>query len=149
MQVYHFDMATGQYIGQSKAIESPREPGKFLVPAHATLIAPPECAQGECAYWTNNAWTVGPLPVEESTEEHPADQTPPTEAELAAQVRAERDARIKAIRWRIERHKDERDLSRTPTEPLPPLLEYVQALRDVPQQDGFPRDVVWPETKKF
>lgn len=68
----------------------------------------------------------------------------PDTGELAAKVRAERDARIEAARWRIERHREEVELEREPTEPLLPLLEYRQALRDVPQQEGFPGAVVWP-----
>ena len=65
---------------------------------------------------------------------------PPT----AEQVRAERDAKIEAIRWRIERHKDELWLGNEPLEPLEPLLQYVQALRDVPAQAGFPENIEWP-----
>lgn len=72
------------------------------------------------------------------------DPPAPTEEQLAAQVRAERDAKIEAVRWRIERAKDEADLGVPLTEPLEPLLQYVQALRDVPQQAGFPENVEWP-----
>ena len=64
---------------------------------------------------------------------------------LADGIRAERDAKIEAVRWRIERHNDELALGREPTEPLEPLLQYVQDLRDVPQQEGFPETVEWPE----
>ena len=67
-----------------------------------------------------------------------------TTEQIAEQVRAKRDAKIEAVRWRIERHKDELELGITLTEPLEPLLQYVQALRDVPQQDGFPENVEWP-----
>lgn len=70
---------------------------------------------------------------------------PPTTEQLAEQVRAERDAKIEAVRWRIERAKDETALNISLTEPLEPLLQYVQALRDVPQQAGFPEKVEWPE----
>lgn len=145
MQVYHFDMATGQYIRQSKADESPLEPGVYLIPAHATTTPPPSCDDGEQVRWDGEAWQVEPLPVEESTEEHPADQTPPTDAPSAYDIRTHRDDLIKQVRWRIERHKDQKALGLTPVESLEPLLKYTQALRDVPQQEGFPTSVVWPE----
>jgi len=63
---------------------------------------------------------------------------------LAEKRRAERNERIVQLRWRIERHNDQVALLMTPDEPLTPLLECVQALRDVPQQDGFPEIVEWP-----
>ena len=69
---------------------------------------------------------------------------PPTTEQIAEQIRAERDAKIEAVRWRIERYKDELELGISLTEPLEPLLQYVQALRDVPQQAGFPETVEWP-----
>jgi hypothetical protein len=61
------------------------------------------------------------------------------------QVRAKRDRLIESVRWRIERHNDEVAMGRTPTEELRPLLDYVQALRDIPQQSGFPENVIFPE----
>ena len=64
--------------------------------------------------------------------------------QLAERVRAERDTKIEAVRWRIERAKDETTLNIPLTEPLEPLLRYVQALRDVPAQSGFPEKVEWP-----
>lgn len=52
------------------------------------------------------------------------------------QVRADRDKRI-----------SETDHMMLPDYPNKPngLQEYRQALRDVPQQDGFPLDIVWPD----
>ena len=70
---------------------------------------------------------------------------PLTTEQLAERVRAERDAKIEVVRWRIERAKDEAALNIPLTEPLEPLLRYVQALRDVPQQAGFPEKVEWPK----
>ena len=69
----------------------------------------------------------------------------PTPDQLTATARAERDRLIESIRWRIERHSDELALGTEPTEPLEPLLQYTQALRDVPQQAGFPEAVDWPQ----
>lgn len=71
----------------------------------------------------------------------------PTE-EKAAEVRAERDRRIEAIRWRIERYQtqEEAGLETTETaEHYKAILLYVQALRDVPEQSGFPEAIEWPE----
>ena len=69
----------------------------------------------------------------------------PTNEQLADTARAERDRLIESVRWRIERHSDELALGSEPTEPLEPLLQYTQALRDVPQQAGFPESVEWPQ----
>ena len=83
--------------------------------------------------------------VEMTPEEVNAHLNPvPTAEQLAAQIRAERDAKIEVVRWRIERAKDEALLELPLTEPLEPLLVYVQALRDVPLQEGFPENVQWP-----
>ena len=68
----------------------------------------------------------------------------PTTEQLAATARAERDRLIESVRWRIERYSDEIALGIEPTEPLEPLLQYAQDLRDVPQQAGFPEAVEWP-----
>lgn len=69
----------------------------------------------------------------------------PTLEQLADTARAQRDQLIESVRWRIERHYDELALGSEPTEPLEPLLQYTQALRDVPQQSGFPESVEWPQ----
>lgn len=66
----------------------------------------------------------------------------------AAEARAERDRRIDAIRWRIERYQTQAaaGLETTDTaEQYREILLYVQALRDVPEQAGFPEAIEWPE----
>lgn len=66
----------------------------------------------------------------------------------AAEARAERDRRINAIRWRIERYQTQEaaGLETTDTaEQYKEILLYVQALRDVPAQKEFPENVTWPK----
>ena len=90
----------------------------------------------ECAVWCNennatledkgNYYEVAPVPG-------------PTEKDLAAQIRSKRDWLISetdyllAIDYPISQ------------ESLEAVKVYRQALRDVPQQKGFPFDVTWPE----
>lgn len=70
-----------------------------------------------------------------------APYVPPTpeqiETELAKEVRRERDQRIAATDW--TQFPDVPESTRALWQP------YRQALRDVPQQDGFPHDVTWPD----
>lgn len=63
----------------------------------------------------------------------------------APAVRAERDRRIEAIAWRVERYLSETRLGLTPTDDITAIDAYIQALRDVPDQAGFPAAVTWPE----
>lgn len=72
----------------------------------------------------------------------------PTDEQKAAEARAERDRRIDAIRWRIERYQTQAaaGLETTDTEEqYKDILLYVQALRDIPEQAGFPDAIEWPE----
>ena len=62
----------------------------------------------------------------------------PTDDELASQVRTERDSKIAKT-----------DYLAMPDYPLSDedrvqVFAYRQALRDLPTQEGFPREVVWP-----
>lgn len=68
--------------------------------------------------------------------------------QLAEQIRTERDDLIKNVRWRVERHQDEIALGLKLTEPLEPILEYIQKLRDIPQSKDFPNKVKFPKEPK-
>lgn len=90
----------------------------------------------EPVFVNGNFYFAGEAPAEEYS------------AELAAEARAERDRRIDAVRWRIERYQTQASagLETTETaEQYQAVLMYVQALRDVPEQAGFPDNIVWPE----
>ena len=61
------------------------------------------------------------------------------------QVRKERNARIEAFRWRIDRQRDLVDLGLAAPETLTQMLSYVQALRDIPQTQTDPYNIIYPE----
>lgn len=67
----------------------------------------------------------------------------PTEEELARIVRGNRDAKL-----------SETDYLVVPDYPiseenLAEVKAYRQALRDITEQTGFPKDVIWPDVPKF
>lgn len=62
----------------------------------------------------------------------------PSEEELAAQARSQRDALIAATDYLMATDYPLTDEKRQE------LTVYRQALRDVPEQSGFPTEIVWP-----
>lgn len=73
---------------------------------------------------------------------------PPSDDELAAQIRSKRDALIDGVEWRIQRYQQQSALGIETTdsaETYTAILAYAQELRDITKQDGFPKEVVFPE----
>ncbi len=93
-----------------------------------------------------NIYTIAQ--VESYLAEHPEDLLDITSINLEKlkdEARSRRDALITEVQWRKDRHYDEVALGLEPTESIQPILEYIQALRDVPSQAGFPETISWPE----
>lgn len=42
MKIYQLHPVSGDFMWEGIAEESPLEPGKYLIPAHSVLVAPPE-----------------------------------------------------------------------------------------------------------
>lgn len=135
-------------IAEADAAADQVEPSVWLVPAFATLTPPPASPAGQVARFVGGEWLL--FDVEPTVE--PGPPAPPTEAQLAAIARADRDQRIASTRWLIERHRDELDLGGPTTLDAAQfglVLAYVQQLRDVPTQAGFPADFDWPAQPSF
>ncbi|WP_051183053.1 tail fiber assembly protein [Desulfocurvibacter africanus] len=65
----------------------------------------------------------------------------PSIEHLSAAIRAERDRRLAAVLWMRDRHRDEQELGLPATLDIgrySALMTYIQALRDLPEQAGFP-----------
>jgi hypothetical protein len=58
MKIYNYSPLTGEYVSESDAAPSPREPDVYLVPANATIISPPTTEAGYAAVFANDAWTT-------------------------------------------------------------------------------------------
>ena len=84
------------------------------------------------------AWTIGPTFTdnEEATAaEQQAAYIQRIDNEQADGVRADRDKKLLATDWRF----------RSDMNPSQAWIDYCQALRDIPAQEGFPWDITWPE----
>jgi Phage tail assembly chaperone protein len=76
------------------------------------------------------------------------DPPPPTDEQVAVSVRADRDARLAETDWLLLRHQDETVVGKATTltaDEATTLVDYRQALRDVPTQAGFPHEIDWPQ----
>jgi len=95
-------------------------------------------------YWMEllNAQSDGGYAIASNADGYPVIVLP---AQTADQIRSTRDRLIAETRWRIERHADEVAMGITPSEDITPVLQYIQSLRDITKQPGFPASVLWPE----
>ena len=56
MNAYKYDITTGEFLLTVQCQESPREPGKFLIPANTTIVEPPEEQNGKVRIWNGTEW---------------------------------------------------------------------------------------------
>ncbi|WP_420885022.1 phage tail assembly chaperone [Alloalcanivorax xenomutans] len=135
-RVYCFDYATGRYTGRDEALPDP-EGGQPMVPGNATLVAPPQpSSDGEVAVWRSRtaSWELVPDYVEEDV----LNDSPLSEEQLATAARRHRNGLLRGCDW-----------TQVPDSPLGESERqewqmYRQALREVPEQEGFPTEINWP-----
>lgn len=108
----------------------------FYINQKFTDIYPPEAA-----VWCN---TRGDCSIQQVDGGYQIIQNPePDDSMVAKAIRAKRDNLIGETDYYL--------MPDYPSNPqnLEELKVYRQALRDVPKQEGFPRDVRWPDVPKF
>jgi hypothetical protein len=64
MHAYGFDQQ-GRFMGEVPRQKSPLEPGVWLIPANATLVAPPSIPEGQQAVWNGSEWVLEAIPEPE------------------------------------------------------------------------------------
>ena len=94
----------------------------------------------ECAQWCNEN---GAMIVDQGEYYEVVPVPEPTVQELASIVRSQRDAKLSATDYLVAS-----DYSISP-EDLEAVKAYRQALRDIPEQSGFPKNVQWPVEPQF
>lgn len=134
MRIYNFDPTTGRLLSQSVADADREQPGKWLLPAFSTPHEPPSAPAGYEPVFDRaaDAWRV--LPVRVAPPAAPAPQDDEAQA-----AKAQRDALLRSSDWVILRAWERG------VEVPDDWKAYRQALRDVPQQDGFPETINWPQ----
>jgi hypothetical protein len=60
MKIYHYDPITFEFLGEDVAYPDPLDIGKFLIPAHATTIEPPNTEENKVAIFNGKLWNVVP-----------------------------------------------------------------------------------------
>jgi hypothetical protein len=65
MKIHHYNEFTGMYLGEGVAQIDPLDPENWLIPAHATTIAPSDELEGFTRHFENGAWAYREIPVPE------------------------------------------------------------------------------------
>ena len=155
--IYIFDLTTGRYLRSIQARDPSKDADGNIVygtlAKDMTEVSPPECPEGYWLCWTGTEWEQ----VKNST---PVISTPQTEEERwaslsaeqkAEEIRAKRDGLIEDIIWRVERYQTQLELGITTTdseEQYREVLQYIEDLRQVPEQASFPDFIGWPNVPK-
>ncbi|CAG9297577.1 phage tail assembly chaperone [Celerinatantimonas diazotrophica] len=172
--IYHYDATTGAYQGAGEADVNPLDMDNPLISANATVIVPPESTDGMIAVFADGAWSqkkdhrdqtiyditdytqskmvtdLGEVPegwtlqkpeefslwnAQSGKWEYSQDLERPVKA---SSVRTERDAIADRVSREINRLEDAGKDANA-------WRQYRVALRNVPEQEGFPFKVQWPK----
>lgn len=63
MKIHHYDQNTGEYLGEGVADADPLEQGRWLIPANATNVQPPEHVEGSTRHFVAGGWEYRDIPV--------------------------------------------------------------------------------------
>ena len=137
-KAYMFDADTSYFVGEGYAQIDPLETkaaGReiFIMPANSTEIEPPPEKDGFKIKWNGSEWIYEELPTEKE------EKREKTKEEKEITARNERNFKLTFSDW------TQLDDAPLTAEQKKAWAVYRQALRDVPEQAGFPDAIEWPE----
>lgn len=151
--IHIFNEDTGRYLRTISASDPVTDKDGNIVfgklSSNMTETPLPTLEANQYARWNGSAWEAVDIP-------QPDPVTVPTEEERwaslsaeekAQEIRDKRDSLIDSIMWRVERYQTQTALGVTTTdteEQYKKVLTYLEALRNVPEQIGFPDSIDWP-----
>jgi hypothetical protein len=132
IQVHGYNRETGAYVGTVTAWENPVARGTYLLPADSTQIEPPAFQDGKVRVFNGTAWVYEDAPASSSSG---ASETP---EQMAYTLRQLRNSLLAVT-----------DYTQLQDVPISSSLRaefynYRVQLRNLPQQPGWPTNVVWP-----
>lgn len=87
MQIYHYDIETGEYIANGVADADPLVPNSWLIPAYATHIPPIASVEGKSVFFRDGEWVHDdPTPPPEWLPKAGNPDLPPPNENLIEQI---------------------------------------------------------------
>ena len=134
MLLYHYNPFSLQYIGKSIANEDPLVPNRWVQPAHATFLAPPD--DDKIYLFVNDEWVVKEEDIITNVLDQINEELPVDEWEI---LRAQRNELLRQTDYMFlmdyvfndETYKEK-------------VKQYRQALRDLPSNTEDPSNPVYP-----
>jgi len=122
----------GFFVEVTQADPDPMDSENWLIPAGCVKIKPPECKASQIPRWDGSSWCIVEIPALEFNQEVNS-QDP---SDLA---RSRRNELLQNSDW-----------TQLPdvTVDRCSWAKYRSSLRDLPQQKGFPDNILWPLAPK-
>lgn len=131
MDVFQTDQ-DGFFVEVTQADKDPMDSENWLIPAGCVKIEPPECKASQIPRWDGYSWSIVEVPVLEFNQEVNLQ-------DLSAVARSRRNELLQNSDW-----------TQLPDVKVNRFCwaKYRSLLRDVPQQKGFPTNILWPLAPK-
>ena len=135
--MYYTQIGPNGFVQLSQFTRNPRA----VVPEGSRLL--PD--SGSPSYDPVTEYPVRVEPVPDGSDEVVYEIRKRSREEVATAMRGRRDSLIARVEWRVARCQRLARLGLPQVDDAKELDAYIQALANVPEQEGFPGEIAWPE----